>query len=48
MQASFLISLITAFKDTLPDLIANGTTAADWVYVRTTQNHFSNAPVRSR
>nr|VWP00909.1 Uncharacterized protein [Ganoderma boninense] len=30
---------------TLPDLIANGTTAADWVYVRETENHYSNGPV---
>ncbi|KAI0642572.1 glycoside hydrolase [Trametes meyenii] len=30
---------------TLPDLIANGTTTADWVYVRTTENHYSNAPI---
>lgn len=35
-------------SDTLPDLIANGTTFADWVYVRTTENHYSNAPVRRR
>lgn len=31
--------------DTLPDLIANGTVTPDWVYVRTTQNHYSNGPV---
>ncbi|EIW55288.1 uncharacterized protein TRAVEDRAFT_39560 [Trametes versicolor FP-101664 SS1] len=36
---------LAAAHYTLPDLIANGTTAADWVYVRTTQNHYSNAPI---
>jgi len=30
---------------TLPDLIANGTTFADWLYVRETANHYSNGPV---
>lgn len=33
--------------DTLPDLIANGTTFADWLYVRETENHYSNGPVRT-
>ncbi|KAI0656931.1 glycoside hydrolase [Cubamyces menziesii] len=36
---------LAAAHYTLPDLIANGTTFADWVYVRTTQNHYSNAPI---
>ena len=31
--------------DTLPDLIANSTTFSDWLYVRETANHYSNAPV---
>ncbi|KAH9913794.1 glycoside hydrolase, partial [Epithele typhae] len=30
---------------TLPDFIANGTTFGDWVYVRETENHYSNGPV---
>ena len=33
--------------DTFPDLIANGTTSADWAYVRITANHYSNGPVRT-
>ncbi|KAJ3484844.1 hypothetical protein NLI96_g5356 [Meripilus lineatus] len=30
---------------TIPDLIVNGTTSADWVYIRETANHWSNGPV---
>ncbi|KAF8915681.1 glycoside hydrolase family 61 protein D [Mucidula mucida] len=30
---------------TFPDLIVNGTTTADWQYVRMTENHYSNGPV---
>ncbi|KAI0631024.1 glycoside hydrolase [Trametes polyzona] len=36
---------LAAAHYTLPDLIANGTVTPDWVYVRTTQNHYSNAPI---
>ncbi len=36
---------IDGLIDTFPDLIANGTTFADWVYVRETENHYSNGPV---
>ncbi|KAI0796317.1 glycoside hydrolase [Irpex lacteus] len=30
---------------TFPDFIANGTTFADWQYVRITANHYSNGPL---
>ncbi|KAI0367648.1 hypothetical protein BV20DRAFT_949716 [Pilatotrama ljubarskyi] len=36
---------LAAAHYTLPDLIVNGTTNADWLYVRTTQNHYTNAPI---
>ncbi|OJT15959.1 hypothetical protein TRAPUB_12857 [Trametes pubescens] len=42
---AILSAQLAAAHYTLPDLIANGTTTADWVYVRTTQNHYSNAPI---
>lgn len=45
IHAVLILTLERLTADTLPDLIANGETAADWVYVRTTQNHYSNAPV---
>ncbi|KAJ3556050.1 hypothetical protein NM688_g2242 [Phlebia brevispora] len=32
---------------TFPDFIFNGETAADWVYIRETANHYSNGPVTS-
>ncbi|EMD35431.1 glycoside hydrolase family 61 protein [Gelatoporia subvermispora B] len=50
MKAS-LVALVTlsaqlaAAHYTLPDLIANSTTFADWLYVRETANHYSNGPV---
>ena len=48
--SSFASAELTAFYwfvDTLPDLIANGTTFSDWLYVRETANHYSNGPVRN-
>ncbi|EJF57368.1 hypothetical protein DICSQDRAFT_149825 [Dichomitus squalens LYAD-421 SS1] len=42
--AVFSAQLVAAHY-TIPDLIANGTTFADWLYVRETENHYSNAPI---
>jgi len=45
---SFLLGVgiqLVAGHYTFPDLIANGTTAADWVYVRETANYQSQGPV---
>ncbi|OCH85776.1 hypothetical protein OBBRIDRAFT_821398 [Obba rivulosa] len=48
---SYFVALAVAFAPfvaahyTLPDLIANGTTFADWQFVRETANHYSNGPV---
>ncbi|OBZ67829.1 hypothetical protein A0H81_12389 [Grifola frondosa] len=36
---------LVAAHYTLPDLIANGVTYADWLYVRTTENYQTNAPI---
>ncbi|KAI0089324.1 glycoside hydrolase [Irpex rosettiformis] len=36
---------LVATHYTFPDFIANGTTSADWQYVRITANHYSNGPV---
>ncbi|KAI1788679.1 glycoside hydrolase [Ganoderma leucocontextum] len=40
-----LSAQLVAAHYTLLDLIANGTTFADWVYVRETENHYSNGPI---
>ncbi|EKM57538.1 glycoside hydrolase family 61 protein [Phanerochaete carnosa HHB-10118-sp] len=48
---SSLVALIGVFTPlvaahyTFPDFIANGVTYGDWVYIRETANHYSNAPV---
>ncbi|THH00861.1 hypothetical protein EW026_g1727 [Hermanssonia centrifuga] len=41
------IAPFVAAHYTFPDFISNGATAADWVYVRETANHYSNGPVTS-
>ncbi|KIP02420.1 glycoside hydrolase family 61 protein [Phlebiopsis gigantea 11061_1 CR5-6] len=44
--ASIAAPLVAAHY-TFPDFIANGVASADWVYIRETANHYSNAPVTS-
>ncbi|KAF9025224.1 hypothetical protein BDZ89DRAFT_1092641 [Hymenopellis radicata] len=39
-----LLSVVSCHY-TFPDLIVNGTTTADWQYIRMTANHYSNGPV---
>ena len=35
------------FIDTFPALKVGGANTGDWVYVRMTDNHYSNGPVRT-
>lgn len=47
--ASFALAAATlvASHYTFPDFIMSGDVTADWLYVRETANHYSNAPVTS-